>query len=64
MDEIFYRMNLAIKAKNLDPMDLKLLPQTDEVPPTTPEMSTNATESSKVPRIARFDERFIHFATS
>jgi hypothetical protein len=26
MDEIFLRMNLAIKAKNLDPMDLKLLP--------------------------------------
>lgn len=34
MDEIFYRMNAAIKAKNLDPMDLKLLP----------------TDNSKMPR--------------
>lgn len=26
MDEIFRRMNAAIKVKKLDPMDLKLLP--------------------------------------
>ena len=32
MDEIFTRMNIAIKAKNLDPMDLKLLPSSDKVP--------------------------------
>jgi len=32
MDEIFYRMNTAIKAKNLDPMDLKLLPNSAKVP--------------------------------
>ena len=32
MDEIFMRMNIAIKAKQLDPMDLKLLPTSDKVP--------------------------------
>ena len=32
MDEIFTRMNIAIKAKNLDPMDLKLLPNADKMP--------------------------------
>ena len=33
MDEIFTRMNIAIKAKQLDPMDLKLLPtNSDKVP--------------------------------
>merc|ERR1719433_2499873 len=32
MDEIFDRMNTAIKAKNLDPMDLKLLPNSDKMP--------------------------------
>ena len=32
MDEIFARMNAAIKAKNLDPMDLKLLPNMDKMP--------------------------------
>jgi len=32
MDEIFARMNAAIKAKNLDPMDLKLLPNMDKTP--------------------------------
>merc|ERR1719189_3046265 len=32
MDEIFARMNAAIKAKNLDPMDLKLLPTSDKMP--------------------------------
>jgi len=32
MDEIYTRMNAAIKAKNLDPMDLKLLPNSDKVP--------------------------------
>ena len=32
MDEIFTRMNIAIKAKHLDPMDLKLLPSSDKVP--------------------------------
>jgi len=37
MDEIFTRMNIAIKAKQLDPMDLKLLP-------------TNSANSDKVPR--------------
>lgn len=40
MDEIFLRMNAAIKAKDLDPMDLKLLPNTKS-------------SSSKVPRLAR-----------
>ena len=30
MDGIFTRMNAAIKAKNLDPMDLKLLPNPDD----------------------------------
>ena len=32
MDEIFTRMNIAIKAKHLDPMDLKLLPNADKMP--------------------------------
>merc|ERR1712029_336 len=35
MDEIFERMNTAIKAKNLDPMDLKLLPNQDKMPRST-----------------------------
>ena len=34
MDEIFTRMNIAIKAKHLDPMDLKLLPNADKMPRT------------------------------
>ena len=34
MDEIFARMNIAIKAKHLDPMDLKLLPNADKMPRT------------------------------
>ena len=35
MDDIFARMNAAIKAKNLDPMDLKLLPNPDKTPRST-----------------------------
>ena len=35
MDDIFARMNTAIKAKNLDPMDLKLLPNPDKTPRST-----------------------------
>merc|ERR1739836_86051 len=49
MDEIFTRMNIAIKAKHLDPMDLKLLPNADKMPRTqttfyTVNVSKNMTE--------------------
>ena len=36
MDEIFFMMNAAIEAKGLDPMDLKLLPNTDKMPRLAP----------------------------
>lgn len=51
MDEIFSRMNSAIKAKNLDPMDLKLLPNSDKI---MPRQTTTFYDVSDVSRAVYF----------
>lgn len=48
MDEIFSRMNAAIKAKNLDPMDLKLLPTTKSADKKMPRSQPQLYDVKKV----------------